>query len=563
MSIATKRLTAVAAAVVAGALLLSGCSTGGSSGPTDGATSGGETKQADYNPQPRENLKEGGTLTTALPEISAQFNTFHADGTLYSLNVWRWYNPILALFDADGTYHPNPDYLTDVTKEEVDGKTVVTYTINPEAQYNDGTPIDWTSFENTWKASNGEDEDYAPSSTDGYVQIESVEQGVDDRQAVVTFKGTYAWVDGLFNQLLNPEVSDADTFNTAYVEDPHPEWGAGPYTVDTYDKNNGTISFKRNDKWWGDKGLLDTRTFKALESSASINAFKNGEIDATSAGTQDRLAQVKDMEGISILRGGTPSNTLMMLNSADAVLGDLETRTAIMQGIDREVLAKIEFQGLDYTEDPPGSFALFGFQPGYNDNFTEAGLGYDKDTAAATLDEAGWTVGSDGIREKDGQKLSFQFTTLGDDPTSAAEAKAINSMLKEIGVDAAITNRPSSEFSDVYTNREFGMFLMGFSSSDPFGFAYFCQVYCADSGLNLSGTGTEELDAKIADLAAIGDPDEQIAQGNELEAEIFAETAGIMPLFNGPTIVAVKEGLANYGAGLFFVGQPQNIGWEK
>ncbi|MFV4912749.1 ABC transporter family substrate-binding protein [Microbacterium lacticum] len=563
MSKATKRLSAVAGAVVAAALLLSGCSNPSSGSPTGSASAGGEIKQADYNPQPRENLKEGGTLTTALAEISAQFNTFHADGTAYTLQVWRWYNPVLALFDADGTYHPNPDYLTDVKKDEVDGKTVVTYTINPKAEYNDGTPIDWKSFEATWKANNGEAADYAPSSTDGYVQIESVTQGENDRQAVVTFKGAYAWVDGLFNVLLNPEVKDANTFNTAYVEDPHAEWGAGPYTVDTYDKNNGTITFKRNDKWWGDKGLLDSRTFKALESSASINAFKNGEIDATSAGSQDRLAQVKDMNDISILRGATTSNTLMMLNSADPALGDLATRTAIMRGIDRSVIAKIKFQGLDYTEDLPGSFSQFGFQPGYKDNFSAADLGFDKDAAIKGLEDAGWVAGSDGIREKDGKKLSFQFTTLGDDPTSAAQAKAINSMLKEIGVDAAITNRPSSDFSKVYTNREFGMFLMGFSSSDPFGFAYFCQVYCSDSQLNLSGTGTAAWDAKIADLAKIGDADEQIAQGNEMEAEIFKETAGIMPLYNGPTIVAVKKGLANFGASLFFVGQPQNIGWEK
>lgn len=563
MSKATKRLSAVAGAVVAAALLLSGCSNPSSGSPTGSGSAGGEIKQADYNPQPRENLKEGGTLTTALAEISAQFNTFHADGTAYTLQVWRWYNPVLALFDADGTYHPNPDYLTDVKKDEVDGKTVVTYTINPKAEYNDGTPIDWKSFEATWKANNGEAADYAPSSTDGYVQIESVTQGENDRQAVVTFKGAYAWVDGLFNVLLNPEVKDANTFNTAYVEDPHAEWGAGPYTVDTYDKNNGTITFKRNDKWWGDKGLLDSRTFKALESSASINAFKNGEIDATSAGSQDRLAQVKDMNDISIRRGATTSNTLMMLNSADPALGDLATRTAIMRGIDRSVIAKIEFQGLDYTEDLPGSFLQFGFQPGYKDNFSAADLGFDKDAAIKGLEDAGWVAGSDGIREKDGKKLSFQFTTLGDDPTSAAQAKAINSMLKEIGVDAAITNRPSSDFSKVYTNRDFGMFLMGFSSSDPFGFAYFCQVYCSDSQLNLSGTGTAAWDAKIADLAKIGDADEQIAQGNEMEAEIFKETAGIMPLYNGPTIVAVKKGLANFGASLFFVGQPQNIGWEK
>ncbi len=574
MSFATKRgLTATAGAVLAGALLLSGCTPAGNGGgdaskPAEGGTQA-PADTADYNPQPRENLKEGGTLTTALVEISEQFNTFHADGTAYTLDLWRWYNPVLALFDADGTYHPNPDYLTDVKKEVKDGNTVVTYTINPKAVYNDGTPIDWKAFETTWKDSNGTNKDFASSSTDGYSQIASVTKGADDRQAVVTFNGEYAWVDGLFNVVLHPKAgADAKTYNEAYVKNPHAEWGAGPYTVDKYDPNSGIISFKRNDKWWGDKGLLDSRTFKVMESTASINAFKNGEIDSTGVGTKDRLAQVKDMKDIVVRTGGSTSNSLLMLNGDDPILGDLDVRTAIFKGLDRSTLSKIRFQGLDYTEELPGSFSLFGFQPGYEDNFADAGLDYDKDAAAKLLDSAGWKEGSDGIREKDGKKLSFQFTTLGDDPTSTSVYKAMNSMLKEIGVDAKITNRPSSDFSDVYTKKEFGMFMMGFSSSDPFGFAYFCQIWCSDSGLNLSNTGTPEIDKKIAELAKIGDPEKQIADGNKLETEIWKQTAGIMPVYNGPTMVAVKKGLANAstnngGSGLFYVAKPQDIGWEK
>ncbi|NED63764.1 ABC transporter family substrate-binding protein, partial [Streptomyces sp. SID10244] len=86
----------------------------------------------------------------AITEVSPQWNTFQADGSAYTLLLWRWYNPTLAYFAPDGTYSFNRDYLTDVRKELVDGKTVVTYTINPKARYNDGTPIDYRSFVNTW-----------------------------------------------------------------------------------------------------------------------------------------------------------------------------------------------------------------------------------------------------------------------------------------------------------------------------------------------------------------------------------------------------------------------------
>ena len=107
----------------------------------------------------------------------------------------------------------------------MDGKTVVTYDINPDATYNDGTPLDWRVFENTWKLSNGENKDIVVNSTDGYDLIESVAAGESDKQVVVTFKQTYPWWPALFSILMHPGVADAQTFNEGYLKNPHPEWG--------------------------------------------------------------------------------------------------------------------------------------------------------------------------------------------------------------------------------------------------------------------------------------------------------------------------------------------------
>jgi ABC-type oligopeptide transport system substrate-binding subunit len=63
---------------------------------------------------------------------------------------------------------------------------------------------------------------------------------------------------------------------------------AGPYQIQNFDKQNGTITFVRNPKWWGKTGRLDSRTFLTMESAASINAFKNGQLDATGVATKDR-----------------------------------------------------------------------------------------------------------------------------------------------------------------------------------------------------------------------------------------------------------------------------------
>ena len=476
--------------------------------------------------------------------------------------MWKWYNPQIALFTAEGEFQPNPAYLDDVSEEEVDGKTQVTYTINEDAEYNDGTPIDWKTFGHTWKYNNGENDELNVSSTDGYVLIESVEAGENDKEAVVTFSQPFDWWEGLFNYLVPTMVDTPGKFNEGWLGETPNEWGAGPYEVERSDFNRQTVTFVPNEKWWGEDPKLDKFTYRQLEPQAAINAFEAGEIDATGAATKDRLATVQGMgDSADIRTAMIPANYLITLNSDDPLLEDDTVREAIMTGIDREQLATIRFNGLDYSEDLPGSFAQFATQDGYNDNFGEI-LEYDQDKAKELLDEAGWTEGSDGVREKDGEKLSPRYVLLGDDPQTKAGASALQVMMRDIGVDMTIDERPVSEFANISAQRDFDILEMGFRSSDPYGVAYFDQMYASDSELNKSGTGSEELDEKIAELQKIGDGDEQIEAANELEKEFLA-LHGIMPTFNGPDIVATTPGLANFGAYGFADVPVENIGWEN
>ncbi|GAA1460560.1 ABC transporter family substrate-binding protein [Williamsia maris] len=555
-----RHLWAAGAASLAVTLVLSGC--GGSTDSTSSDTNDSLSKSAaQINEQPRQNIADTGTLTTALPEVSPQWNTFQADGTLYTLNLWRWYNPSLFTFAADGTASADPDYLTDYKKEVVGGNTVITYTINPKATFNDGTPIDWTAFEATWKANNGTNSAYSASSTDGYSQIGSVAQGTSSKQAVVTFRGPYAWPDGLFNVLLHPKALDPTFYNTAYINTPHSELGAGPYQLKSFDRTAGTVIFEKNPKWWGDPGKLDQRVFLQMDSQASINAFKNNQIDAVSVATKDRLAQVQGMGGISIRKSATPSQDLVTLNLASPPLRDVKVRSAILKSIDRKVVADVLFQGLGYSETEPGSFTLYPFQKGYADNLKGV-IDFDSNTAKSELDAAGWAPGSDGIRTKDGQKLSLTFPVTGDDPTILNLARAIQAMEKSVGVDLQIQQKSSSEFSDIVTNKKFDFFLSGTYSSDPFGYAYFCQFWCSGSQLNQAGAGTAELDTQIRAVGQIADPAAQITAGNALERTLLGQYSNL-PLDNGPTIIATKEKLANYGAGLFYIGRVQDIGFQK
>lgn len=119
----------------------------------------------------------------------------------------------------------------------------------------------------------------------------------------------------------------------------------------------------------------------------ALNAFQNGELDATGVAAKDARARVLTMNDIDIdiRTAASPQMALLVLNLDSPILADRTVREAVLSAIDRETLARIRFTGLNYTEELPGSLSLYPFQPGYSDNLA-AVLTHDRARAEALLD---------------------------------------------------------------------------------------------------------------------------------------------------------------------------------
>ncbi|GAA1726712.1 ABC transporter family substrate-binding protein [Isoptericola hypogeus] len=552
----TTRILVLAAAL---AVALTACS--GGDGDSDVLSGEKVSTTADYNPQPREALADGGTLTTVLSgALYEQLNPMHADMNSGVVELARWNTPQLQSMSPEGEVTWDEDYVTEVTDELVDGNREVTFTINDEAAFNDGTPIDWRAFEARWEVSNGQDEAYSVYTTEGYADITSVEAGEDDKQAVVTYDGPGIFWKSQFDTVLHPDVADPETFNIAFVKDLHNEWGAGPYRVK--DLSDSAVVYERNPEWWGDPGKLDERIFRFMEATAAINAFRNGEIDAVPASTKESLAQIESMDGIELRSATKTSSNMLQINPEAPLLKEVPTRQAIALGFDRETLAKVQFDGLNSDTAVSGSLTLYPFQDGYRDVYAAAGGGYDPDQAKILLDEAGWTVGEEGIREKDGERLELVWPITTDTATAKNVSLAAQQMMKRIGVDLVLDFRDSSELVATYDEREYDVLFGGWGTSAPDeGLVYFCSLFCSDNG-GTSMENYEQLTPRAAEAVRLSDHDDVVDTFMDLEQQAF-EQFDIVPLWNVPDIVAVKEGLANYGAGLFFRGRVQDIGWQE
>jgi peptide/nickel transport system substrate-binding protein len=463
----------------AAAVLLGACSSGdaASSGSASGSTASptAASAVADYNEHAYEDLRDGGTFTSSgsFSGDDTQGLPWNVNASLTGARLWAWYNPVAITFSPSGAVQINHDCYTDAAAEEVDGKQVVPITINPEAIYNDGTPIDWHSIEQTWKVNNGSASGDQIGDTAGWDQIESVEQGEDDRQAVVTFSEPYTAWPALFSRFINPKAANVDAFNTAYSNQVQPDWGAGPFTIESYDSNSKRLVFTRNDKWWGKTARLDKRIYVDLDSQAQVNAFKNGQIDYTATGTAEGLNEITGVAGTEIRQGGSPFVYSPFVNGKSDLLQDVDTRHAVLAAMDRAQIAQIEFQGLDYSEPLPGSAIYYSFQ--------------------------------------DGTRLSIDDTLFGDDALDKAVAQSLVASFKKAGIELTIVSTDASQWSSTINEGKFDLLLSANRSLDPYGSFGLAGFYGTGEN-NITGVGSQELDDKIAAVNRIADPDEQVVQ---------------------------------------------------
>lgn len=534
-----------AAAILATALVLSGCSGGNDAAPSaGGAAEVGTTN--DINSQPRENLREGGNLRLALNDFPPNFNSLHIDGNVGDVaSLLRPTMPRAFRIAADGSATVNTDYFTSVELTSTDPQ-VVTYTINPEAVWSDGTPITWEDLKSQIDATSGKNDQFAIAATNGSDRVASVERGVDDRQAVITFAEPWADWKGMFagSTVLTPKSTTAtpDAFNKGQLERPGPS--AGPFIISELDRGAKRITLTRNPKWWGEPPLLDRITFLVLDDAARIPALQNNTIDATGLATLDEMEIARRTADIAIRRAPGLSWYHFTFNGAPGkILEDPALRRAIAKGIDRKTIAAVTMRGLADNPVPLNNHIYVAGQEGYQDN--SGVVAFDPEQARQELDALGWRLNGQ-FREKDGRQLVIRdvlFDSLG----TRQYGQIAQNNLAQIGVKLDLDVRPAAGFfTDFVTVGNFDIAQFAWSG-DAFPLASLTQIYRTDAESNFGRISSPEIDAKIEQTVSELDPDKARTLANELDKMLFDEVFSL-PLTQSTGNIAVRSNLANFGA---------------
>ncbi len=550
------------------ALLASGCGRG--SGTSAPAAAPPKATVNAMNPQPRDQVQDGGTFTWPLDEIPPNFNYNELDGTDQNNNwVISALMPEAFSSAADGTPIWDPNYLASEPTLVTDPTQIVTYEINPKAVWSDGTPITWQDFYWQWKATNGTDKRYQISSSNGYREIESVVRGKDDREVVVTYRHKFSAWQGSFNPLYPASTNkDPNVFNAGWKGHMGPT--AGPFTFKSLDPTSQTITLVRNGQWWGNPAKLDSIVYRVISPDAQIDALANGEIDAMDIGPDaNKFARAKTIAGTEIREAGGPNFRHLTINGTSQNLQDVHVRQALAMAIDRRAIAQALLGPLGIEPVPLNNHIFMANQRGYQDNSGDVGK-YNPEKARQLLDAAGWKLDGS-VRKKNGKPLQIACIIPTGVATSKQESELIQNMLGQVGVAMTITAVPSNDFFNKYIipgQFDFTVFSW-FGTTFPTTSArsiYAKPVRDSKGQLeiqqNFARIGSDQIDRLFDEAAQELDPQKANALANQADVLIWQEVHSLT-LYQRPELWVCKKGLANFGAVGFASYVYQDIGWAK
>lgn len=233
--------------------------------------------------------------------------------------------------------------------------------------------------------------------------------------------------------------------------------GTGPYVLTDFVTDEYAV-FEANENYWGEQPKIKKITVKVIpDNQTRILALEKGEIDMIFGKNMidaDAINQYTGNDKFTVSLSDPTSTRQIVLNTTRDVLADKEVRQALQHATNKQAISDGIFYGLEQPAD-----TLFAKTVPYCDIDLEP-YAYDVELAQSMLDEAGWGVGADKIREKDGQKLNIDLLYNSDSVTEKAIAEYLQSEYQKIGISLNIHGEEEQSYRD---NMKAGNFDMVFN----------------------------------------------------------------------------------------------------
>ena len=433
-----------------------------------------------------------------------------------------------------------------VAETSGDGQTI-TYEINPEAVWSDGTPI--TSADFAYTAAQVRDGEDILDKT-GYTLITDVETP-DEQTAIVHLSSPFAGWKTLFGNsygVLPAHLLEGQDRN-AVMKDGY-DFSGGPWLIDSWEKGVG-VTLVPNENYWGEQPKLDKVTFQFItDTAAAFQAMKSGQVDA--------LYPTPQLDAIGQIDAGVPNTEVQVssdtgnleafwINNAAFPFDSEAVRKAFAYGVDRAAIVDRIYGPLG-VEEPAQSFISPLVGAWGSDDFDQYSL--DPDEVASLMEGDGWTRDGDGLWEKDGQTASFSVHTLAGNARRDLMVQVLQSQLGEVGFEVSVvTTTPAGMFGEIAPAGDFqvGLWTLVDYFPDPALSASFSSTSIPTeangfSGINFVRANVPGLDAQLSAVDTEIDPDARLDASLQAET-LIADAMVSLPITSVPNILMWSTGL--------------------
>jgi peptide/nickel transport system substrate-binding protein len=260
-----------------------------------------------------------------------------------------------------------------------------------------------------------------------------------------------------------------------------PVVGSGPFELIEGKADGDIYRFTANPDYWGGEpnvGEVDYRVFRSQDTL--VQALQAGEIDFAEDVTPLQIDQLESDPNIVTNVGDSPSFDEIAFNtgSVDTKTGDPigdpnpavldpKFRFALNFALDRQTLIDKVYQGdgKPGTTIVPPAYTQWVWTPDDPDAYA-----FDPERAKQLLDEAGYTVGSDGFRTMpDGEPIGkLQLYARSDSETSIGTMNFFKEWLADVDIDSEVVTATSNKLTNIILDGDFDVFQWGwYVEPDP------------------------------------------------------------------------------------------------
>ena len=334
------------------------------------------------------------------------------------------------------------------------------------------------------------------------------------------------------------------------------EWKPGQY-----------ITLERNEEYYGTKPTIKNVTVQFGADTTLVAALMNGEVDVLYNLPASEIENVEAMPNSSVYTYEQMTVSYIGLNQLVPALSDRNVREALAHAIDKQTLVDTCFgEGLAFVcEDvfPSNHWS-------HSENVTV--YEYNPELSKKLLEESGYTMGSNGYYEKDGQVLHLTFDMASSSADSKAMAALLQQFFKAVGVSMEVIEQDFSTLAftkllpgnatEETTAEDFQMYTLGFGvEADPEEYNDYFSTSTGAGSWNFIHYSNAKVDELFDAQLLMSDPAERTAAFNEI-AELISQDIPWIPLFNKAGVTGLSSKVQNYSAdfrGAFFQIEKWNV----